>query len=491
MGNDFYKQMFQKSPVGYVYSRVICDEEGIPCDYKFIGVNAAFERFTGLKGSDILGRSRSELLMGTQNNVLNWIDFEGEIVINSGKKELVNPSDCLPKWYRVMVYTLEKEYLITSFIDISKEYRQLDELRNLADEKAKQAAELIITNIEFTRQYEEIEKRAAELEITKEQAEAANVMRNQFLANMSHEIRTSINGVMGFLELMLRFNPSTEHKEYIREAKSASATLLHIFDDSLDLSNEEESIPIRTEDRVRKYQNEKIPKILLVEDNEINRKIFIAMLKTQNMTCDVTINGLEAYQAVLRKNYDIVFMDCQMPEMDGYQTTEKIRRLEGNSKHTTIVAMTANALKGDKDKCLAAGMDYYIKKPLNFGTMFQLIDDACGDIKASSEYLDFLGSYIDPFVISTGLTQDEAKEIFVNFAKNLSNLLLEVENSLAQNDLEKIARLAHQLKGTSGTLKIASIFDFASKLEEAAKDQEKEICEIIFKEVQMIVGSNG
>jgi len=173
-----------------------------------------------------------------------------------------------------------------------------------------------------------------------------------------------------------------------------------------------------------------------------------------------------------------------MPEMDGYQTTKKIRKLEGKSKHTTIIAMTANAMEGDKDKCLAAGMDDYIKKPLNFDTLFQMIEDNFEESKESPEYLDFLVSYMDGFAESTGLTQDEAREIFVDFAKNLPDLLQKVEDSIAQDDPEKLARLAHQLKGTSGTLKIASLFDFASKLEEAARAQEKEACVRIFKEVQ-------
>ena len=184
----------------------------------------------------------------------------------------------------------------------------------------------------------------------------------------------------------------------------------------LGLKNEEETIPIVTKDRVNKSLNNKKPKILLVEDNEMNRKIVIAMLKTQNLTCDVAMNGLEAYQAVLRKNYDIVFMDCQMPEMDGYQTTEKIRKLEGSRKHTTIIAMTANAMEGDKDKCIEAGMDDYIKKPIDFDALFQMIEDNLEDSKASSEHLDFLVSYIDVFAESTGLTQEDAREIFVDFA---------------------------------------------------------------------------
>ena len=823
MKDEFYKQTFQESPVGYVYYRVICDEDGNPCDYEFIEVNAAFEKLSGLIGSDIIGRKMSDVLQGIENNGLSWLNFEGEIVINAGKNEFGQGSEYLSKSYRVNVYYPEKNYLITSFIDISKEKWQLNELRNLAGEKEKRAAELVIANKELdfqrelayqnkekeklaaelviankelTCQYEEIEKRAAELEIAREQAEAANVMKSQFLANMSHEIRTPINGLMGFLELLRMSNLSAEHKEFIREAKSASETLLHIINDILDFSkieagkltlekssfkirmaiedaisllvpeaaeknivlhtminanvpeevmgdphrlrqilnnlvgnavkftqrgevsvtvdcietendigiikfgvkdtgigisqedipklfqsfiqadasttrnfggtglglviskelielmggniqvesvlgegsifkfeirlkitkrasdlkltfehldgvnilivdentnnrkiaasylgemggkvfeandagiamtsiissartkdkidialidyqmpsmsgyelatslmtipfakdvklillssaaqnvdaieakqlgfsgflskpvrkddllnciavvlglkNEAETIPLMTKERVNKSQNNRKPKILLVEDNEMNRKIVIAMLKVQNLTCDVAMNGLEAYQAILRKNYDIVFMDCQMPEMDGYQTTEKIRNLEGSRKHTTIIAMTANAMEGDKEKCIAAGMDDYLKKPIDFDALFQMIEDNLKDSNASSEHLDFLVSYIDAFTESTGLSQEDAREIFGDFACNLSGLFQEVEDSIAQDDFKKLGGLAHQLKGSSGTLKITPVFDWASELEEAALDQGKEASERIFKERQKI-----
>jgi len=226
-------------------------------------------------------------------------------------------------------------------------------------------------------------------------------------------------------------------------------------------------------------------------NNETNRKIVIAMLKLRKLTCDVTLNGLEAYQAILRKNYDIILMDCQMPGMDGYQTTERIRKLEGSKKHTIIIAMTANAMEGEKDKCLASGMDDYIKKPINFDTLFEMIEGNLVGSKGNSELLDFLVSYIDVFAESTGLTLDDAKEIFVDYATNLSNLLQEIEDSIAQDDLEKLARLAHQVKGTSGTLKITSIFDWAAKLEKVALNQEKEACKRIFKEIQGKFGSAG
>jgi CheY-like chemotaxis protein len=106
--------------------------------------------------------------------------------------------------------------------------------------------------------------------------------------------------------------------------------------------------------------------VLIVEDNRVNRMIVVRRLETSGYAVDVAVNGLEALDALAKAGYDLVLMDCLMPEMDGYTATEEIRRREGASKHTTIIAMTANALEGDRDRCLAAGMDDYISKPIDF-----------------------------------------------------------------------------------------------------------------------------
>ena len=106
---------------------------------------------------------------------------------------------------------------------------------------------------------------------------------------------------------------------------------------------------------------------LLVEDNKINQLVGVKQLQKIGYLVDVAGNGLEAVEASKRDTYGVILMDCQMPGMDGYEATRKIRELEAgqNLPHARIIAMTASVMKEDRDRCLAAGMDDYISKPVD------------------------------------------------------------------------------------------------------------------------------
>jgi CheY-like chemotaxis protein len=121
------------------------------------------------------------------------------------------------------------------------------------------------------------------------------------------------------------------------------------------------------------------PHVLLVEDNAVNQKVAVHTLEKLGCRVDVAGNGRVAVEMIERHSYDLVFMDCEMPEMDGYQATRCIREREsGRDVHLPVVAMTANAMKGDREKCLAAGMDAYLAKPVRKRQVVEMLETWLG-----------------------------------------------------------------------------------------------------------------
>ncbi len=117
--------------------------------------------------------------------------------------------------------------------------------------------------------------------------------------------------------------------------------------------------------------------VLLVEDNMVNRKLAVLILERIGCKVDVAIHGAEGVEKFQSGNYQAIFMDCQMPVMDGYEATAAIRELESGESRIPIIAVTANAMKGDKEKCLESGMDDYIPKPLRPNDLQEAVSRWC------------------------------------------------------------------------------------------------------------------
>jgi CheY-like chemotaxis protein len=122
----------------------------------------------------------------------------------------------------------------------------------------------------------------------------------------------------------------------------------------------------------KKDAKKKNLRILLAEDNRVNQKVAVKLLENLGYTASLASNGLEVLAALRQQPYDIIFMDCQMPEMDGYQATQEIRKL-GISPTPRVIAMTANALLGDRERCFEAGMDDYMSKPIRLDALSEMI----------------------------------------------------------------------------------------------------------------------
>lgn len=130
---SIYKSIIESSPVGFAYHKIILDDYNVPCDYVFIDVNAAFEKATGLRRSDVLNKNVTEVIPGIKKSGFDWIKFYGHIAMNGGSEEIEQYSEPLNCWYKVNVYSPKKQFFVTYFIDINREKSQIAELQSSKD----------------------------------------------------------------------------------------------------------------------------------------------------------------------------------------------------------------------------------------------------------------------------------------------------------------------------------------------------------------------
>ena len=223
--------------------------------------------------------------------------------------------------------------------------------------------------------------------------------------------------------------------------------------------------------------------ILLVEDNDLNQLVAEELLNIVGINVYLANNGKEALSAVEKTNYDAVLMDAQMPVMDGYEATRKIRK-NPSFKKLPIIAMTANALKGDREKCLAAGMNDYISKPIDPKQLYSVLKQWVGKA-VEVPLLKVSGVSSDPtgktallqqagINIVSGLAHVSGNEaLYQNLLIKFRNKALSFEGRFnaffLPGDNESALRLVHTLKGNAGTLGADSVYSKALSLESALK----------------------
>lgn len=224
-------------------------------------------------------------------------------------------------------------------------------------------------------------------------------------------------------------------------------------------------------------------RILLAEDNLINQKVAIRTLTSFGYQVDAVLNGEQAVSQHKSKKYDLILMDIQMPEVDGYTATKMIRKLEAPLNSVPIIALTAHALLGDKEKCLIAGMNDYISKPVVAKEIVQIIDKYLGvnknKVKGDNKKMENTSGLFDferLSQVSLG-DKDFEKDLLGDYFKDTEIKLETLKEFVSQRDLKKIQELAHTLKGSSYSVGAKAIGDEALGIELSAKSQDVESVE--------------
>ncbi|NJN16944.1 MAG: PAS domain S-box protein [Oscillochloris sp.] len=223
-------------------------------------------------------------------------------------------------------------------------------------------------------------------------------------------------------------------------------------------------------------------RILVVEDNAVNQRVTTRMLEKLGYRADVAANGREALSATERIDYDLVLMDCHMPEMDGFVATAKIRDQEQQKRHTIIIALTASALAGERERCLAAGMDDYLTKPLTrerlIATLRRWLTASDPQPQAPPKPPITETAVLDLQVLTDVLGTPPHKDVEMStelislFINHAGRIVSDLEQSLAAANTAEIVRHAHSLKGAAANLGLPTLRRCCDTLEMlAAQDQ--------------------
>jgi PAS domain S-box-containing protein len=224
--------------------------------------------------------------------------------------------------------------------------------------------------------------------------------------------------------------------------------------------------------------------ILLAEDNEVNQKLATKLLEKRGHNVEVVANGLQALAALRHAHYDLVLMDVQMPEMDGIEATASLRRSEaGTDRHQPVIAMTALVMQGDKERCLAAGMDGYLTKPIRPRSLDEVLENCIAQKQHSLVAGEPAAAMAAPALLAADRQAVNAQELLDRvdgdreFLTELLELFREdgprqfgrIKAALDREDMIEVMRLSHSLRGSLANLAARPAASLAAEVEQAAK----------------------
>jgi two-component system sensor histidine kinase/response regulator len=269
--------------------------------------------------------------------------------------------------------------------------------------------------------------------------------------------------------------------------------------------------------------------VLVAEDNPLNQKLAKLQLLKLGIKADCVANGHEAVTAVARRPYDVVLMDCQMPEMDGYEASREIRRLKLSGHPPKIIAITAHALEGDRERCIAAGMDGYLSKPVDLNKLEKALNEVPAEpqcpggarqetaapassltatpgaspapqekpeakgpprpaapLAATAQIPDGAAAALDAHAVAELRAEGDGllDELIGMFLEQLPTALAAIAKALAGKDWQAIAFHAHRLKGSVGNFGARAMTEICQSLETAAKAADLAQAESMFDRLE-------
>ena len=254
----------------------------------------------------------------------------------------------------------------------------------------------------------------------------------------------------------------------------------------LDSSGEKPAAALVTRHTLTEAQARVRARILLVEDNRVNQRVTVCMLETLGCRVDVVSNGREAIEAVSHIDYDCLLMDCHMPEMDGYEATARIREQQRSTdSHIPIIALTANAMPGDREKCLAVGMDDYVHKPVQPETLMAVLQKWLGRSDLGPDHSVASDTGVEDVTSSSPLNAETFGalkklsattaptlliELIDTFLQDTTSHLQTLRKAAALSDTTALVQTAHALKGSSRYIGAQHLAAICQTLQQLGQD---------------------
>jgi PAS domain S-box-containing protein len=253
----------------------------------------------------------------------------------------------------------------------------------------------------------------------------------------------------------------------------------------------------KTETPVPSYQGKKL---LVVEDNKVNQKVITGILAKFQLVPDIADNGQLALDKLAQSTYDLILMDCQMPVLDGYQAVRELRRreMEQGSPRQAVVALTAHAAMGEREKCLAAGMDDYLTKPVTWVSLAEILARWLGILGSETEQLPALERGVadvawDKTAALKGLGGDEELlgDMIISFLTEMPKQLSAIQIAQERDELPALADAAHAIKGAVSYFYAVGVRDYAVRLEQAARSKQsadyRQMAEVLVNAVAQLM----
>lgn len=325
--------------------------------------------------------------------------------------------------------------------------------------------------------------------ITARKAVAANEAKTEFLSNMSHEIRTPINAVLGMNEMILRECSDKNILSYAEKIRSAGNHLLELVNELLDFSK------VESEKSGLDMQRDFIAplaSVLVVDDNPMNLEVMKSLLKRTHIDIDTADGGDACLRLTRNKKYDIIFMDHMMPQKDGIETLHELRDQKDDPNiDTTVICLTANVIKGAREKYISEGFDDYITKPVDSEKLEELLlkhlppekieqgvfEEEKADDDRSKEIIPeqlFELEKHTPIKVNEGISNSGSVELYMPLLKmfwsSVDERIGEIEKYLKEGDISNYTIKVHALKSSARIIGAAELGEKAQELENAGKN---------------------